>query len=98
MDTSTLRSFYRKVQPGGPGWAHVVAGAKADGEAIVTDEGWDVPIGIVCMLLGCVAVWGALFGIGKLLYGEMASAIVLLVLAAGGTYGILKLIPRIKMK
>ncbi len=98
VDKSTLRSFYRKVQPGGPGWAHVVAGAKADGEVIVTDEGWDVPVGIVCMLLGCVAVWGALFGVGKLLYGEMASGIVLLVLAAGGTYGILKLIPRIKMK
>ena len=98
VETKTLRSFYRKVQPGGPGWARVVAEARADGDAVDTEQGWDVPIGIVCMMLGCVAVWGALFGLGSLLYGDVAAGVVLLVLSAAGTYGILKLVGRIRMK
>ncbi len=98
VETATLRSFYRKVQPGGPGWARVVAEAHKDGDAVDTEEGWDVPIGIVCMMLGCVAVWGALFGLGSLLYGEVTSGIVLLALSAAGTFGILKLVGRIRMK
>jgi hypothetical protein len=98
VETKTLRAFYRKVQPGGPGWARVVAEARAAGDDIETEQGWDVPIGIVCMMLGCVAVWGALFGLGSLLYGRTASGIVLLVLAAGGTYGIMRLVGRIKMR
>ena len=96
--TETLRSFYRKVQPGGPGWKRVVAEARAAGDAVDTEEGWDVPIGIVCMILGCLAVWGALFGIGSLLYGQALVATVLLVIAAISTGGIMKLIGRIRMR
>jgi Na+/proline symporter len=96
--TETLRAFYRKVQPGGPGWKRVVAEARAAGDAVDTEEGWDVPIGIVCMALGCLAVWGALFGIGSLLYGQAMVATVLLVVAAISTGGIMKLIGRIRMR
>ncbi|MDO8834842.1 MAG: sodium:solute symporter family protein [Vicinamibacterales bacterium] len=96
--TETLRAFYRKVQPGGPGWKRVVAEARAAGDAVDTEDGWDVPIGIVCMILGCLAVWGALFGIGSLLYGQAIVATVLLVIAAVSTGGIMKLIGRIRMR
>ncbi len=43
----------------GPGWKRVVQEARAAGDAVDTEQGWDVPIGIVCMALGCLAVWGA---------------------------------------
>ena len=47
-----LRSFYQKIQPGGPGWAKVVDDAKADNVEIDTGEKWSVPSGITAMLLG----------------------------------------------
>jgi len=97
VETQTLRSFYRKVQPGGPGWAKVVAEARAAGDPVDTEAGWDVPAGILCMALGCVAVWGALFGLGSLLYGGITSGVVLLVLAGLATAAILRLIGRIRM-
>ena len=49
-DEDTLRDFVKKVNPGGPGWAKY-----SDG---VSTEPWPVPNGILCMLLGCVAVYG----------------------------------------
>jgi Na+/proline symporter len=96
--TATLRSFYRRVQPGGPGWKRVVREARAAGDAVDTEQGWDVPVGIVCMMLGCLAVWGALFGIGSLLYGQALVATVLLIVAAAATGGIMKLVGRIRMR
>ena len=92
-----LRDFYRKVQPGGPGWKKVVDEAAAEGEDIAIGKGWDVPIGIVCMMLGCLAVWGALFGVGSLLYGRIGFGIALLVAAGVSTAGVLILVNRLRM-
>ena len=39
-------------------------------------------MGILCMVLGCVTVWAALFGIGSLLYGHTINSAILLVIAA----------------
>lgn len=81
-----LRAFYRLVKPGGPGWAAVVARAAADGERIDEgDRGWSVPQGIVCMLLGCVAVYSTLFATGKWIYGDHSWAVFLSGLALVST-------------
>ncbi len=69
-----LNKFYKTVQPGGPGWAKVVREAKADNIDIVTEEGWDVPKGILCTLFSSVAVYTALFATGNIIYGDMKSA------------------------
>ncbi|MGB2513968.1 MAG: sodium:solute symporter family protein, partial [Flavobacteriaceae bacterium] len=55
---SVLRDFYRKIQPGGPGWKKVIAAAQA--EQIDLEEGkqgWTVPSGILAMLLGCSLIY-----------------------------------------
>lgn len=72
-----LRSFYKKIQPGGPGWAKVVNEAKADGEQIAKDEKWSVPQGITAMLLGCVLIYTIMFATGYWIYGRTTPALVL---------------------
>ena len=61
-DDKTLQNFVKKVNPGGPGWSRYSHG--------VSSEPWPVPNGILCMILGCSAVYGVLLGVGQLIYGE----------------------------
>lgn len=75
--TEVLRSFYKKIQPGGPGWSKVVNEAQADGEKIAKDEKWSVPQGITAMLLGCVLIYTIMFATGYWIYGRTTSAMVL---------------------
>jgi SSS family solute:Na+ symporter len=78
-DKAILRSFYRLTKPGGPGWKRVIDDAAADGEKITGDEGGrsNLPAGILCMVLGCFAVYSALFGTGYWLYGDTLPAAIL---------------------
>ncbi|CAM4144959.1 sodium:solute symporter family protein [Zobellia roscoffensis] len=74
----TLRSFYKRIQPGGPGWSKVVDDAKADGEKIKKDnEKWSVPQGITAMLLGCVLIYTIMFATGYWIYGRTEAALLL---------------------
>jgi Na+/proline symporter len=67
----TLQNFYKKIQPGGPGWKKVVQISEENGINISgTKEKWDVPNGILCMVFGSSSVYSILFGIGYLLYGQ----------------------------
>jgi len=71
----TLRRFYRKIQPGGPGWRGVVAQARSAGEPVDEGKKWTVPSGILAMLLGCVLVYSAMFATGNWIYGHYGLAI-----------------------
>ena len=74
-DKSKLREFYRRVQPGGPGWARVREEAERDGVRIDEGEGcWDVPLGILCTLLGCLTIYSAIFATGSWIYGKVGQA------------------------
>jgi len=78
-DKEVLRNFYKKIQPGGRGWKKVVDEAKDEGIALKgKKESWDVPTGILCMILGCFFVYSILFSIGYFLYSEYIFAIILL--------------------
>ncbi|MBA3645035.1 MAG: Na+:solute symporter [Gemmatimonadaceae bacterium] len=71
-----LEAFYRRVRPGGPGWAKVSTRAgfgreKTPGGALAWTN-W---------IAGIMAVYSTLFGIGKLIFGEMVPAVILLVIA-----------------
>ena len=78
-DKEVLRDFYKKIQPGGRGWKKVVDQAKDEGIDLKGNkEAWDVPTGILCMILGCFFVYSILFSIGYFLYSEYIFAIILL--------------------
>ena len=80
--TSVLRSFYKKIQPGGPGWSKIVEEAKNDSEDIIREnESWTVPSGIIAMLLGCIMIYSIMFSTGYFIYGSYKLAIPLLGLA-----------------
>lgn len=82
-----LRNFYKKIQPGGPGWSKVINDAKAENLEIVDDsEGWSVPSGILAMLLGCVLIYSCLFATGYWIYGQTTMAISLTIAAAASGY------------
>jgi hypothetical protein len=75
---ATLRSFYRKIQPGGPGWKKVVSKAEADNEKIADpNEKWSVPSGITAMLIGVVLIYTIMFATGYWIYGETTLALIL---------------------
>lgn len=82
-DPRTLRSFYRLIQPGGAGWRRVVQAAADDGEdlAAVGSAASNLPTGILCMLIGCVCVYSALFATGFWIYDQTWPATVLTIVA-----------------
>lgn len=77
-DKTTLNEFYKITQPGGPGWDKVVSDAKKDGIDLETEKrAWNVPTGILCMLVGSVGIYGALFSTGYFIYGEYLEGFIL---------------------
>ena len=67
----TLQNFYKKIQPGGPGWKKIVKESEESGVIITgKKEKWDVPSGILCMVFGSISVYSVLFGVGYILYSK----------------------------
>jgi Na+/proline symporter len=80
---AVLESFYRRVRPGGPGWRRVSESIGFGRESI--------PGGALAWtnwIAGIVAVYATLFGIGKIVFGELPMGIGLLALAALAFYWI----------
>ncbi|MDF1570989.1 MAG: Na+:solute symporter [Bacteroidales bacterium] len=87
VDDDILRSFYRKIKPGGPGWKRVIVKARSEGVELVKEKDlkWDVPTGIMAMLFGAMAIYSVLFAIGTFLYGELRTATLFVVIAVVST-------------
>lgn len=74
---NVLQSFYKKTQPGGPGWKKVIDEAQAEGKELMdTSQPWSVPSGILAMLLGCAFIYGALFTTGYFIYGQTTKGLI----------------------
>ncbi|MFW6140563.1 MAG: sodium:solute symporter family protein [Acidobacteriota bacterium] len=98
-DKSTLRSFYRLVKPGGPGWRKVLEKAREDGESLESSEkSWDMPQGILCMVIGCFGVYSALFAAGYWIYGKYGLALILSLTAAVAGFFLMKMWKKLKMQ
>jgi SSS family solute:Na+ symporter len=82
-DKSTLRRFYRKIRPGGPGWAVVKREAAAEGEEMPSAKG-ELPLELVSFLIGSFTVYAALFATGFWIYGETGPAIGLTLASVAG--------------
>ena len=95
-----LMNFYKKTQPGGPGWKTVIAKAKENNIKIEDENeaGWSVPSGILAMLLGCGLIYSILFSTGYWIYGETTLAIVTTVSAIVSGFLLIKIWKRISAK
>ena len=89
-EEETLKSFCRKIHPGGIGWKPVYDAIEDDG-AMVEGDAVNLPRGILCMVLGCALVYSALFATGFWLYGQVLLAGVLSAVAAGSGVALFKL-------
>ena len=75
-EKETLIKFYKKTKPGGPGWNKIKEHITMSDEK----EEWIVPKGIICMIIGCITIYSALFSTGYFIYGEISSALIFLLI------------------
>jgi Na+/proline symporter len=77
---ATLKEFYRRVHPGGIGWrpiARLVPDVKGDEGFVGLFLDW---------LAGVVLVYAMLFGIGKLIFGEVVLGLALIAVGLGAAW------------
>ena len=97
-DPSVLRSFYKKTQPGGPGWTKIIEEARKESIDLVDDkQGWSVPSGIIAMLLGCVMIYSIMFCTGYFIYGDYQFAFPLLGISLVSAFLLTKIWKKIKV-
>jgi solute:Na+ symporter, SSS family len=73
-----LESFYTRVRPGGPGWRDISTSLGFGTESIPGGRhAW------ANWFAGVVAVYATLFGIGKIIFGELGVGALLLAIALG---------------
>ena len=81
--TDSLIKFCQKTNPGGPGWEKIRKEAKLQNinfDSGNDDKTWSVPLGILCMLCGCLAIYSLLFSTGYFIYGELNNGISFLII------------------
>jgi Na+/proline symporter len=90
-DKATLQAFYDRIHPFGRGWSNVVSTKPRD-----RDE--SLSAALLCWFLGCVVVYGSLFGTGFFIYGDTipGAGCTLLVLLA--VTGLFKALPKVGFK
>ena len=72
-----LVAFYRRVRPEGPGWNNIAAQAELSKE----HAKGRLSLQIFNWILGCVLIYGSLFGIGKLIFKEWGTGLLFLLIA-----------------
>jgi solute:Na+ symporter, SSS family len=75
---SLLVAFYRRTRPSLAGWRHIASLAP---DVRPSQDGWRNALDWLC---GCILIYGALFGSGKLILGETPLGLGLLAAAAAG--------------
>lgn len=86
-ERSTLLSFFRLVRPAGPGWRAVQA------ESGVPASPDSLPMAFLGWVLGCTAVYSALFGTGSLLYGRTTQGVVFIAVFVVSSWWLARLLP-----
>ncbi|HUF13499.1 MAG TPA: sodium:solute symporter family protein [Longimicrobiales bacterium] len=76
-DTDKLHSFYRRVRPGGPGWRRVRQEMGIADEPIA-----DGALSWVNWVAGVVSVYATLFGVGRVVFGDLLIGFAWIALAA----------------
>jgi SSS family solute:Na+ symporter len=86
-ERSTLLSFFKLVRPAGPGWRSVQA------ESGVAPSPDSLPMAFLGWMLGCTAVYTALFGVGSLLYGRLPQGLIFMAVFALSSWWLARLLP-----
>jgi hypothetical protein len=98
-DDETLFRFCRLIRAGGPGWKAVEERAAARGTPIESGgEKWEVPSGLLCMTLACMAVYAAMFGIGAWFYSCPLRAACMSAVSVVSTALLFKILSRLYAK
>ena len=86
-----LMSFCETIRPYPMGWRPILRA--------MPQQVWktgNLPLQIGAMFLGCALVYGALFGVGSLLYGNLIQAIIGLLVVATSTYVLVRIWRRLE--
>lgn len=95
---STLFNFYKKIQPGGPGWKKTIDDAAIENHEIVTDkQPWSVPSGILAMILAMILIYSIMFATGYWIYGDYIWAIALSLLVVISAFLLSKIWKKIRV-
>jgi Na+/proline symporter len=86
VDRQTLQAFYDRIRPFNLGWRSAVRTGRTSGSFSAS---------VLCWFLGCVVVYGALFGAGYLLYGRPLPGLAYLAVAVAAGVGIFRALPRV---
>jgi len=90
-DREVLQSFYDKIRPMGPGWSRAVDASGETGKENFTAS-------LLCVFLGCFAVYGALFSTGYFLYGNTLLGGLFAVVCLISAYGVMTLLPKVQWR
>lgn len=91
-DEKTLINFYNLVHPGGKGWSKIISSAEKQG-IVFSDEQKksELPLGILSMFVGCIAVYGLLMATGYWIYSNYTPAVILTIVTAAASVVLFKL-------
>lgn len=91
-DEETLRSFHRRIRPMGTGWRGAGLGLEPD------EDAGSPTAAFLAWFLGCIVIYGALFGTGYTLYGEVGAAVLCFTVAGVAAAGVMRVLPRIELR
>jgi Na+/proline symporter len=89
--SETLKSYYAAIRPFGKGWRRILSLEPEAREPGLSP----VAAGFLGWFLGLATIYGALFGVGYVLYGSMALGVTCLVVAAVALVGIFRVLPKV---
>lgn len=82
-DENKLREFYRRIQPGGPGWKFIVSRAEHDRQQIRNPQHRPgIAAGLIASASATAGIWSLLFAVGYTLYGQFVPALGMSAIAA----------------
>ncbi len=98
-EKATLAKFYMLIRPWGRGWKKILGDAGVD-EAMIEQSRREthLPGGILCMVLGCMAVYAALFATGNFIYGRTGWGVGLAVVFAAACAALFGVWRKMNMK
>jgi len=88
-DEDTLRAFHGLIRPMGKGWDGAGLGLESD----ASED--SLTAALLAWFLGCMAIYGAIFGTGYALYGRIPLAAVCLGVSGVAALALLKTLPRV---